>query len=129
MIKLLNCKSTAIKTRLLELGHTKAFLLAQAALRAPPKVALQCITGHCYYQLSLFSLSFGPGGFVFATRGDVAMRSWQLLLFRSLSLSLFSVFGPGGLRAPPEVAVQCVAGHCYYRLSLFFLSSFFSIHN
>ena len=28
-------------------------LLAQAALRAPPKVVLQCVAGHCYYQLSL----------------------------------------------------------------------------
>ena len=31
--------------------------LAQAALRAPHEVALQCVAGHCYYQLSL-SLSF-----------------------------------------------------------------------
>ena len=32
-------------------------ILAQAALRAPPEVALQCVAGHCYYQL-LVSLSF-----------------------------------------------------------------------
>ena len=30
------------------------FLLAQAALRAPPEVALQSVAGHCYYQLSVF---------------------------------------------------------------------------
>ena len=31
------------------------------------------------------------------------------------------------LRAPPEVALQCVAGHCYYQLSVsLFLS--FSLH-
>ena len=28
--------------------------LAQAALRAPPKVMLQCVAGHCYNQLSVF---------------------------------------------------------------------------
>ena len=34
-------------------------------------------------------------------------------------------FGPGGLHAPNEVALQCVAGHCYYQLSLFFVPSVF----
>ena len=32
-------------------------ILAQAALRAPSEVVLQCVAGHCYYQL-LFVLSF-----------------------------------------------------------------------
>jgi len=31
--------------------------LAQAALRAPPEAALQCVVGHCYYHISVF-LSF-----------------------------------------------------------------------
>ena len=31
--------------------------LAQAALRAPPEVVLQCVAGHCYYHRSVF-LSF-----------------------------------------------------------------------
>ena len=31
--------------------HLEFWILAQAALRAPPEVALQCVTGHCYYQL------------------------------------------------------------------------------
>ena len=35
-----------------------------------------------------------------------------------------SAFGSGGLRAAPEVTFKCVAGHCYYQLSVF-LSSFF----
>ena len=30
--------------------------------------------------------------------------------------------GPGGLRAPPEVALPCIGGHCYYQLSVFFFS-------
>ena len=38
-----------------------------------------------------YDLIFGPGGFVCATRGDVAMPSWPLLLPTfALSLSLFS---------------------------------------
>ena len=32
--------------------------LAQAALRASPEVALQCVAGHCYYPLSLLFFSF-----------------------------------------------------------------------
>ena len=32
-------------------------VLAQAALRAPPEVALQYVAGHCYFQI-LVSLSF-----------------------------------------------------------------------
>ena len=32
--------------------------LAQAALCAPPEVALQFGAGHCYYQLSVYILSF-----------------------------------------------------------------------
>ena len=31
-------------------------ILDQAALRAPPEEALQCIAGHCYFQLSVFFL-------------------------------------------------------------------------
>ena len=31
--------------------------LAQVALHVPPDVALLCVAGHCYYQLSLFFLS------------------------------------------------------------------------
>ena len=34
--------------------------LAQAALHAPPEVALQCIAGHCYYQLFLSNFHFFP---------------------------------------------------------------------
>ena len=30
------------------------------------------------------------------------------------------LIGPGGLRAPPEVALPCIGGHCYYQLSVFF---------
>ena len=33
-------------------------LLAQAALRAPPEVALQCVAGHYYHILSFFSSFF-----------------------------------------------------------------------
>ena len=36
--------------------------------------------------------------------------------------TLQNAIGPGGLRAPPEVAFECVAGHCYYFQS--FLSHF-----
>ena len=39
-------------------------ILAQAALRAQPEVALECIAGHCYYPLSLLfsfpSFAFDP---------------------------------------------------------------------
>ena len=41
-------------------------ILAQVALRAPPEVALQCVTGHCYYHRSVF-LSFFS---LFATLGQ-----------------------------------------------------------
>ena len=58
--------------------HQNGIELAQAALHAPPEVSLQCIAGHCYYQLSLFFF-FGPGVFACATRGGVSMHSWSLL--------------------------------------------------
>ena len=42
----------------LEMKYVKdQIFLAQAALCAPPEVALQCVAGHCYYQLSVFSPS------------------------------------------------------------------------
>ena len=44
------------------------WFLAQAALRAPPEVALQCVAGHRYYQLSLFLylfFFFSPPSFAF----------------------------------------------------------------
>ena len=85
--------------------------LAQAALRAPPEVALQCVPGHCYYHCfsSFFSPSFvfdplqgysrlwkfvGPGGFACANRGGVAMRNWPLLL------PIFSFFSPSSAFDP-----------------------------
>ena len=33
-------------------------ILAQAALRAPSEVALQCVAGDCYYHRSIFLSSF-----------------------------------------------------------------------
>ena len=42
-----------IKTHKKDLFFESACILAQAALRAPQEVALQCVAGHCYYQLSL----------------------------------------------------------------------------
>ena len=38
----------------------RKIILAQAALHAPPEMALQCVAGHCYYQLSISLLSFWP---------------------------------------------------------------------
>ena len=35
--------------RSLVINSTPIYKLAQAALRAPPKVALECVAGHCYY--------------------------------------------------------------------------------
>ena len=41
--------------------QTQVQQLAQAALHAPPEVALQCVPGHCYNPLSFFlSLFFFP---------------------------------------------------------------------
>ena len=39
--------------RSLVINSTPIYKLAQAALRAPPEVALECVAGHCYYQLSV----------------------------------------------------------------------------
>ena len=44
--------------RSLVINSTPIYKLAQAALRAPPEVALECVAGHCYYQLSFFSFLF-----------------------------------------------------------------------
>ena len=44
-------------------------ILAQAALRAPPEVALQCVAGHRYCHRSVFPLFFGPGLLVCASGG------------------------------------------------------------
>ena len=35
-------------------------ILAQAALRAPPEVALPCVAGHCFCHCSLFFFLFSP---------------------------------------------------------------------
>ena len=43
----------------------------------------------------------GPGG----RDQTLAIKSWKTLENQ--------LFGPSALRAPPEVALQCVAGHCY----------------
>ena len=45
-------------------------LLAQAALRVPPEVALQCVAGHCYYHRSV-SLSF-----IFWSRRACVRHPW-----------------------------------------------------
>ena len=90
-------------------------------------------TDHCNSWLSLFFTSSAfdplrgnsrswnfvcPGSYACATRGGVAMRSWPLLL---PTFVLSSFLAQAALRAPPEVVLQCVAGHCYYQLSVFFL--------
>ena len=52
-------------------------------------------------QTDLIWFSFGPGGFVCATRGGVAMRSWPSLL---PTFGLSSFLAQAALRAPHEVA-------------------------
>ena len=44
-------QTLAVKSRK---NNQKSGALAQAAVRAPPEVALQCVAGHCYYQLLVF---------------------------------------------------------------------------
>ena len=46
-----NCCSTSRRLPM-------TFVVVHAALRAPHKVALQCVAGHCYYHRSVFPLSF-----------------------------------------------------------------------
>ena len=50
--------------------------LAQAALHAPPEVALQCVAGHRYYQLSFLA----PLALRAPPEVAFAMHSWPLLL-------------------------------------------------
>ena len=50
--------------------------LAQAALRAPHEVALQCVAGHCYYQLSLFFFFFSPSFAFDPLRGISRVRKF-----------------------------------------------------
>ena len=52
------------------------YMLAQAALRAPPEVALQCVAGHCYYQLSVF-FSLSPS-FAFDPLRGIS-RGWKFV--------------------------------------------------
>ena len=61
-------------------------MLAQAALHAPPEVALQCVAGHFYYQLSLSF--FWSRRLACATRGGVRSKAghcFHLLFFLSFS--------------------------------------------
>ena len=44
--------------------------MAQAALHAPPEVALHCVAGHCYYQLSV-SLFFFSVFCFWPTSGNI----------------------------------------------------------
>ena len=49
------------------------FILAQAALRAPPEVALQCVAGHCYYHRSFLGAK-APLGLACVSRLDTAKK-------------------------------------------------------
>ena len=58
--------------------------LAQTACVRHLRCRLQCVAGHCYYQLSFSLSSFGPGGFRAQCVCNACLRApcsaWPLLL-------------------------------------------------
>ena len=73
-------------------GLSSSFL-AQAALRAPPEVALQCVAGHCYYPLSLFlSLSWVKSILLHSKAKILKSSPWSIIFFLFLRLLLLTHF-------------------------------------
>ena len=67
----------------------------------------------------------GVSGCHFSTPMGAEME--HMLEFLRIHVQTVIVLAQEALRAPPEVSLQCVAGHCYYQLSIFLSTLFLSL--
>ena len=67
---------------------------------------------------------------VFAAKLSCIAKCWSIVIIGLMEAKKFEqdwfLLAQAALRAPPEVAFQCVAGHCYYHRSVSFFFSLFS---
>ena len=79
--------------------------LAQAALRAPPEVALQCVNGHCYYHSSVFlSFFLSPQQTMIPITGQRPRLLVQICRIRE-GCQVTLLLAQAALHAPPVVAL------------------------
>jgi len=111
--------------------------LSQAALRAPPEVALQCVAGNCLL-LPSFGLSSSSSSFFFLRllvlthfrETSVCENFFPPLFWHNYKIYAKNIYfvGPGGLRAPCMLACAmrslAIVFTIVQSLLFFFSSSF-----